>query len=260
MNNTNLNLDIIIPVYNEAENILQVLEQFKLYVKTNYRILICYDFPEDNTLVALTHYQEQLKNQPNKQQLNIQLIQNNSKGPLAAILSGFKASTAPYVLVYPADDFINASLIDKMLDMAKNGADIVCPSRFMPGGYMRNCPKIKSFVMRCGNFLLYHIAKIGTHDASNGFRLFSRKILDNIPIESTKGFAYSIELLVKAHRLNYNIREIPSKWIERTCGKSRFKVFGWFSCYGRWFVYAFVTIISKYNCWFTKNHGNHSHR
>lgn len=233
--NIDLDLDIVIPVYNEATNIIQVLEQFKLNIKANYRILICYDFPEDNTLIAIQNY--------NTQNLNIKFILNQSTGPLGAIISGFQASTAPYVLVYPADDFINTLLIDHMLYLAKCGADIVCPSRFMPGGYMKNCPKIKSVIMQCVNFLLYYIAQVPTRDSSNGFRLFSKKVLNNIDIESTQGFAYSIELLVKAHRLNYNIKEIPSTWIERTNGQSRFKVFGWFSCYMRWFVYAFATML-----------------
>ena len=258
MLDTNLDLDIIIPVYNEADNILKVLEQFKLHIKANYRILICYDFTEDNTLPVLKHYQDHISKQNNLAPFNLKLVQNQSKGPLAAIVSGFKQSSAPYVLVYPADDFINAKLIDPMLSMAKNGADLVCPSRFMPGGYMKNCPKLKSLLMQSGNFLLYHGAKIGTHDSSNGFRLFSRKVLDTINIESTKGFAYSIELLVKAHRLNYKIQEIPSQWVERTNGQSRFKVFGWFSCYGRWFLYAFATILysSKWNFWRSKKYDN----
>ena len=243
----NLQLDIIIPVYNEAANIIKVFEQFRLHIKCNYRVLICYDFPEDDTLIAIRTYQEQMHDNYNQPSIDIQLIRNSSSGPLSAIVSGFKRSTAPYVLVYPADDFINAQLIDQMMLMAKNGAEIVCPSRFISGGYMQNCPKIKSLLMQATNFLLHKIAKIPTHDASNGFRLFSRKVLDTINIESTKGFAYSIELLVKAHRLNYKIVELPSRWIERTNGKSRFKIFSWSYCYGRWFVYAFCTIICKLN-------------
>ena len=249
----NLQLDIIIPVYNEAANIIKVFEQFRLHIKSNYRVLICYDFSEDDTLVAIRNYQEQMHYNYNQPSIDIQLIRNNNKGPLAAIVCGFKRSTAPYVLVYPADDFINAQLIDQMLFMAKSGADIVCPSRFISGGYMQNCPKIKSLLMQATNFLLHKIAKIPTHDASNGFRLFSRKVLDTINIESTKGFAYSIELLVKAHRLNYKIAELPSRWIERTNGKSRFKIFSWSYCYGRWFIYAFCTIIYKLNWNFWNN-------
>ncbi len=228
------NLDIIIPVYNEAENIVKILEHFKLHIKSTYRILICYDFDEDNTIPIIKQYQDHF---------NIKLVKNNLSGPLAAIVTGFKQSTAPYVLVYPADDFINAPIIDPMLAMAKHGADIVCPSRFMPNGTMKNAPIIKALLLRLGNFLLYHCFKIGTHDASNGFRLFSRKVLDNIVIESKKGFTYSIELLVKAHRLNYSIQEIPSTWIERTNGNSRFKIISWLPTYIKWFMYASITAI-----------------
>ena len=91
------------------------------------------------------------------------------------------------------------------------------------------------------NFFLHYFIKIGTHDASNGFRLFSRRVLEHFTIESKKGFTYSIELLVKAHRLNFSIQEIPSIWIERTKGNSRFKVFSWLPTYIRWVFYAINT-------------------
>jgi glycosyltransferase involved in cell wall biosynthesis len=233
----NIELDIIIPVYNEAENITRVFDHLLDQVKAKIRILICYDFEQDNTLPAIKNYPQNID--------NIKLIKNQSTGPLGAIITGFKQSTAPYVLVYPADDFINGNLIDQMLAIGVNGADIICPSRFMPGGYMKNCSPIKAIIMRSANFLLYHIVKIGTKDASNGFRMFSRRVLNNINIESTKGFAYSIELLVKAHRLGYTIKELPAKWIERTTGQSRFKVFAWLNGYLRWFIYAFASVFHK---------------
>ena len=70
--------------------------------------------------------------------------------------------------------------------------------------------------MRAGNFTLYHLARLPTHDASNGFRLFSRRTMDEIAIESDRGFCYSIELLVKCHRLGWQIGEVPANWFERS--------------------------------------------
>ena len=53
---------------------------------------------------------------------------------------------------------------------------------------------------------------------ANGLRLFSRRLLDRVRIESSVGFAYGIELLVKCHRLGWNIAEVPAVWYERTTG------------------------------------------
>ena len=55
------------------------------------------------------------------------------------------------------------------------------------------------------------------------------------------GFAYSIELLVKAHRLGWRIGEVPAAWLERRAGKSRFQVLKWVPQYLKWFFYAFAT-------------------
>ena len=61
-------------------------------------------------------------------------------------------------------------------------------------------------------------------DPSNGLRLFSRRVIDEIAVESDSGFCYSIELLVKCHRLGWPIGEVPIEWYERTAGQSRFRV------------------------------------
>ena len=150
-------------------------------------------------------------------------------------------SRAPFALVLPADDHYNATIIDAMVRTAETGCDIVCASRFMPGGSMVGCPWLKAMLVRGGNFTLRHLARLPTRDASNGFRLFSRRVVDDILIESDRGFCYSIELLVKAHRLGWRIGEVPANWFERTQGSSRFQIFKWLPVYLRWYRYAFAT-------------------
>ena len=85
------------------------------------------------------------------------------------------------------------------------------------------------------------IARVPTHDASNGFRMFSRRAIETIAVESDAGFCYSIELLVKAHRLGWTIGEVPARWFERAHGQSRFRVLRWLPAYLRWYRYAFAT-------------------
>jgi dolichol-phosphate mannosyltransferase len=227
-------LDFVIPVYNEGENILPVLESLKKGIRTPFRVLICYDSDDDNTLAALREY--------NPETFEILPVKNRyRRGPHGAVLSGFDASTAPAVLMIPADDDYNAAAFQAMYDEFKHGNDIVCASRFIPGGCMESCPLIKAFLVRSAAFTLRHLAFLPTHDPTNGLRLFSRRVIETIAIESTQGFTYSIELLVKVHRLGWKISEVPVRWFERKKGQSRFRVFKWMIPYLRWYFYAFET-------------------
>ena len=228
-------LDIVIPVYNEGTNIVRVLNALQEHVSTNFRVLICYDFDEDDTLPHLPALIDT--------GINIALVKNTRKGAHGAVVSGFEFSTAPMVLMFPADDDYNPSRLDGMVEAMRAGHDIVCPSRFIPGGKMVNCPWLKAFLVRSSAFVLKHLACLPTHDPSNGFRLFSRRVLDQIPIESSIGFTYGIELLVKAHRLRWPVTEVAVHWYERGEGEgqSRFKVLNWLPAYLQWFFYAFAT-------------------
>jgi glycosyltransferase involved in cell wall biosynthesis len=228
-------LDIVIPVYNEGANIVRTLRAIADDVKTASRVLICYDREDDNTLPAVTQNRDALGD------MVIEFVRNRGRGAHGAILTGFASSDAPFVVVYPADDDYNAAILDAMVNEAANGCDIVCASRFMAGGRMVGCPWPKAVLVRSANFTLYHLARLPTHDASNGFRLFSRRVTTEIPIESQRGFCYSIELLVKCHRLGWRIEEVPAKWFERTHGTSRFRVIKWLPDYLRWYAYAFAT-------------------
>jgi dolichol-phosphate mannosyltransferase len=228
-------LDLVIPVYNEGRNIVPVLQALRREVKTPLRVLICYDMPEDDTLPAIRAHPELAA------ALAVEFVHNEGRGAHGAVRTGLAASTAPFVVVFPADDDFNAGILDRMVATAESGCDIVCASRFMPGGAMIGCPWLKAVLVRAANFTLYHFARLPTRDATSGFRLFSRRVVDIIPIESERGFAYSIELLVKAHRLGWRIGEVPAQWIERRQGQSRFRVLQWLPAYLRWYFYAFAT-------------------
>jgi dolichol-phosphate mannosyltransferase len=228
-------LDIVIPVYNEGRNIVATLAALKRSVTTPARVLICYDHAEDDTLPAIRADAQAHAG------LAVEFVRNRGRGAHAAVMTGFAASTAPFVLMYPADDDTNAAMLDRMVALARAGCDIVCASRFMPGGAMVGCPLLKAALVRSANFTLRHVARLPTTDASNGFRMFSRRVVERIPVESEAGFCYSIELLVKAHRLGWRIAEVPVRWFERRHGASRFQVIKWLPAYLRWYGYAFAT-------------------
>lgn len=237
-------LDIVIPVYNESGNILPVLESLQAGVRTPYRVLICYDREDDNTLPVVRDFVQRLTSRAAPGTGSpplIEFVKNPSRGPLQAILAGFRATTAPAVLMMAADDDYNAPIIDRMVELVRSGAEIVVASRFIPGGYMRGCPWLKATLVRTSAWALYHVARLPSRDASNGFRMFSRRVLERIPIESQVGFAYSIELLVKAHRLGWRVEDVAAGWQERKTGRSRFAVIKWLPQYLKWFRYAFAT-------------------
>ena len=167
-------LDIIIPVYNEGANILPTLQSILRTVKTPPRVLICYDREDDDTLPAINDNRAALG------PLAISFVRNRGRGAHGAVLAGFAASKAPFAIVLPADDDYNAGILDAMVARAEAGCDIVCASRFMPGGSMTGCPWLKAALVRAGNFSLFHLARLPTRDASNGFRLFSRRVMDDI--------------------------------------------------------------------------------
>ena len=226
-------LDIVIPVYNEGRNILKVLAALQASVQTPCRVLVCYDFEEDDTLSVIRDNW--------RSQLDIAFVHNAGRGAHGAVLSGFAATTAPYIVVFPADDDYNPPILDQMVERARAGNDIVCACRFMPGGCMVNCPWLKGVLVRGTALTLYYLAGVPARDPTNGFRLFSRRLVKQVRIESNSGFTYSLELLVKCHRLGWSIAEVPARWFERTEGESRFRPIKWAGAYLQWYWYAFAT-------------------
>lgn len=226
-------LDIVIPVYNEGANILPAMAALKREVTTPFRVLICYDMDEDDTLSALSTLPSGT--------VDIAYVKNPERGPHAAVRAGLAASTAPLVLVYMADDDYNAGIVDRMVAKAREGYEVVAASRFVPGGCMVGCAPIKEIITKIGAFSLVHIAGAKVHDPTNAFRLFTRRTLDTIEIESRLGFTFSVELLVKAVRLGWPVTEIAAKWFERGDKPSRFQVFTWLPRYIRWLLYAMET-------------------
>lgn len=233
-------LDIVVPVYNEGRNIASVLEMFGEKIHTNFRVLLCYDQESDDTLPVVRRMLNRLK-------FGVVFVKNDVPGVHGAVVKGFTESTAPAVLVYPADDNLNAGIVDQMMEQFRKGNDIVVASRFMKGGSMKNCPWPKSFLVRAASFTLYWLGGIPVQDASNGFRLFSRRILNRVMIESTHGFTFSLELLVKCHRFGWSIGEVPAIWHERVHGKSRFQLLRWLPEYLRWYLFAFGTTYLKHS-------------
>ncbi len=225
-------LDIIIPVYNEDENIIRLLKQLDEKIVCNFKILICYDSDSDKTLKHL-----QKKNLINRKLL---FIKNPKQGPNSAIIEGIKVSDAEIVLVYMADDFENIQLINEMIKLIEQGNDLIIPSRFIPGGKMLGAERVKENITRIGSNLIYYLANIPFKDCTNAFKMFTKSLKEKIKLNSTTGFTFALELTTKSYILKSKIVEIPSTWVEIKNRKSNFKVFKWLPYYIYWLLYSIL--------------------
>ena len=229
-------LDIIIPVYNEDENIVKLIKALEKEVLHDFKILICYDSETDKTL-------KYLKNKIiNKE---ILLVKNPKHGPNTAILEGIKTSSAKIILVYMADDFENISLINKMVNLIEAGNQLIIPSRFISGGSMVGAKKIKKLITISGSNLVYYIARIPFKDCTNAFKMFTSELKQKINFQSSIGFTFALELTIKSFFLKQKIVEIPSNWVETKDRKSNFKIYKWLPYYIYWLLYSTIRSFLK---------------
>jgi len=226
-------LQIIIPVYNEAENIGNTLSLIAGKVHTPYTIFIIYDMDTDNTLPVVRKYIDE------HSCVNIRLIKNMfGSGVLNAIKTGFDSCSHGVALVVMADTSDDIDIVDAMFDKINEGFDLVCGSRYMKGGQQVGGPLIKKLMTRTAGVSLHLLTGIPTHDASNSFKMYRVSLLKEIQIESTGGFELGMEILVKAFTRGRHITELPATWRDRITGKSRFEIRKWTPHYLQWYFYA----------------------
>jgi dolichol-phosphate mannosyltransferase len=122
-----------------------------------------------------------------------------------------------------------------MVALGRSGADVVAASRYVRGGHQVGGPIVKRTLSRAAGLLLHWVGGLPVHDATSNFRLYSRRLLEGVTIESTAGFEIALELTVKAHLLGMRLAEVPTTWRDRAAGESRFRLWAWLPQYLRWF-------------------------
>lgn len=225
-------LSVVIPVYNEGGNITAVLRRLLTSVHTRpIEVLVVYDFDADSTVPVV---RQLLPEMPELKLLRNQL----APGVLKALQVGLMAAAAPMIVVMMADGSDEPADIDKMVERAQAGAAVVSGSRYMRGGAQIGGPLLKRTLSRSAGLSLHWIGGLPTRDPTNNFRLYTRRLLDAVQIESTAGFELALELTVKAHLLGMPVAEVPTTWRDRTVGTSRFKLSKWIPHYLRWYLRA----------------------
>lgn len=223
-------LTIVLPVYNEGENITGVLRSIAQEVQTGPKeVLVVHDFDEDDTVPVVQRLQAEMP--------DVRLHRNDlGRGVLNAIRAGFAAARGRLVLVMMADGSDDAAVIDGMVELAEAGAAVVAGSRYMKGGRQVGGPLLKRTMSRVAGLTLHWFGGVPIHDPTSNFKLYSRELLDHVEIESEAGFELAIELTVKAHLKGMRIAEVPTTWRDRTAGASRFRLWSWLPHYLRWYL------------------------
>ena len=229
----------MIPVYNEGENIAATLEGLMTSVRTRpLEVLLVYDFDGDTTVSVAQRLQPTMP--------ELRLVKNDlGRGALNALRVGFRSAAAPYVVVSMADGSDDPADIDRMLAEARHGADLVAGSRYMRGGAQVGGPPLKRTLSRLAGLSLHLLSGLPLHDPTNNFKLYSRRLLDRVSIESRAGFELALELTVKAYRLQLRVAEVPTTWRDRTAGQSRFRMWKWLPHYLRWYAYGLASRFSR---------------
>lgn len=225
-------LSLVIPVYNEPDNIGPTLREIAAKVATPAEILVVHDFDEDTTVPVVQGLMPEMP--------QVRLLRNDlGRGVLNAMKAGIAASRGRFVVISMADGSDDIACIDRMVELAQDGADLVAASRYARGGRQIGGPRLKGMMSRMAGLSLHWLGRVPVHDATNNFRLYSRDFLDSVRIESTGGFELALELTVKAALDGRTLAEVPATWRDRTAGESRFRLRAWLPRYLRWYFYLF---------------------
>jgi glycosyltransferase involved in cell wall biosynthesis len=225
-------VSVVIPAYNEGQNILPVLDRIFEGVTLPCEVCVVVDMPEDTTIPVVTKYAE---TEPRLRYL----INTYGRGPANAIRYGIDNAATPVAVVTMADGSDDPRQIDALTLLVERGVAVAAASRYMPGGQQIGGPLMKGFLSRSAGRSLRMFTRMGTRDATNSFKAYSTDFVRDVGIDSRAGFEIGIELTAKARRLRRPVAEIPTIWLERDAGMSNFKLVQWIPKYLRWYRFAF---------------------
>ena len=227
-----MNATVVIPAYNESQSIIRTIDLLTKLDLKNIEVLIVVDYPDDITIDSVS---ELISDQSTIKVL----VQSYGPGPANAIRFGVDNAKSECVVVMMADGSDDVRVIPDLVNLVNRGVVIACASRYMSGGQQIGGPRLKKFLSKSAGRILFSLAGVGTHDPTNSFKAYSKKFIKDVEIESRSGFEIGIELVAKARRARLPIAEIPTIWLDRTSGESRFKITKWVPKYLKWFLFSF---------------------
>lgn len=210
---------VIIPTYNEQENITAIIEAVHKLQK-GYDILVIDDASPDGTATIVKQLQEKytytvfLEQRPGKQGLG------------TAYIFGFKWALErgyDYIFEMDADFSHSPADLERLFMACQQGADMAIGSRYVPGGQTENWPIDRKIYSKGGALYTRMITWMPIKDPTAGFVCYSKKVLEAINLDKILfvGYAFQIEMKFAAWKLGFKIAEIPILFIDRKSGVSK---------------------------------------
>lgn len=222
-----MKISVILPAHNEEGNIGKMIEGLlNKYDRDILEIIAVNDASVDNTaerVSALSRIHKKVK------------LVNRVPPPGVgrALKDGFKnlSENAEWVLTMDSDFVQNIDEVERLIRKAQEGYDGVYGSRYIEGAHFEGYPKLKMISNRIYHFFVSNLLHTRIVDFTNNFKLMKAEILRNNEWKSND-FAINAELGIFPLIWGYKITEVPVSWIQRTAGKSTFKVFKLMPSYG----------------------------
>ena len=211
---------VIIPTYNERENISNILHAiFNLH--EGFHVLVIDDGSPDGTAQIVQELQQKFADQ-------LFLEQRTGKlGLGTAYIHGFKWSIRKgyeFIFEMDADFSHNPADLPRLYDACKNnGADVAVGSRYVKGGGVVNWPTNRIVLSKGASFYTRLITWMPVKDATAGFVCYRKRVLETINLDEIRfvGYAFQIEMKFAAWKLGFKIKEVPIIFQDRTYGVSK---------------------------------------
>jgi dolichol-phosphate mannosyltransferase len=208
---------VIIPTYNEAENIAAIMQQV-LSQDSRIQVLIVDDNSPDGTA--------DIVETERKTNSRIHLLKRERKlGLGSAYVFGFKYALADnyeYIFEMDADFSHDPRMIKEMLSEIEN-YDLIIGSRYIQGINVVNWPLIRLIISFFAAKYVRIITRMPINDPTSGFKCFRRKVLESIDLDSiiSDGYSFQIEMHYRTWIKKYKIKEIPIVFTDRVSGQSK---------------------------------------
>lgn len=209
---------IIIPTYNEKENIEEIINAIFDHKISDLSILIVDDNSPDGTAKIVESLQTKFN--------NLHIIKRAGKlGLGSAYIEGFKFGLShgfETIIQMDADFSHPISKLPEMINFSKE-YDLVIGSRYVKGGGVKDWPFRRRMLSKFGSLYAQIILSQKINDFTGGFNLWNKKVLRTINLDKIKsnGYVFQIEMKYKAKRLGFSHIETPITFTDRTTGKSK---------------------------------------
>lgn len=213
-------LSIILPTYNEAQNIERMVDSIAeaLPQDTSAEIIIVDDNSPDGTGDIVSNYATSLGKRDKRFQIRV-IRRPDRQGLSSAILAGVQEATGEVIVVMDSDLSHPANTIPRMLDEILHAkCDIVVASRYIEGGSISGWPFKRRLMSKSATKIAKYSLGIQVKDPMSGFFAFRRHIIHGIKFDSI-GYKMLLEILVKVR--GAKIKEIPYDFTNRRAGSSK---------------------------------------